>query len=241
MVKIGFLDPANSRPRATLNLAEEEIDCTLDEYIEAVKRIHTSNRHNDWIYLGMFPTKGGAAALTQMDSSTPAGPIRMLQLILVRDKTAYILTMSASKKQFSQFLTAFKKTFSSLCLIEDLYAEISDTEKRSHLIELKNSALTGDENAWEHFQNTVLHQYTQPGTYWQLLVLTEAIKERSSIQASILNTPETPALPINSTEVSTTQESSSAESSNKSLSSATVDDLQDSAEHPSLDQESPQP
>lgn len=177
LVKMGFLDPKNFGFRASLNLAEEEIDCNLEEYLEAVKNIHTNDHHNTWSNLGHYPTKVGPAVLTQIDAGSSWGPIRVLQLILVRNTKAYVLTAAASKKQFSKYLSNFKSAFSSLSITEDLFASVADDKKRKNIKELQSAYLKGEEAGWENFQNEILHGCKELGVYWQSLVISETLKQ----------------------------------------------------------------
>ena len=175
LVKVGFLDPKNFGFRSSLNLAVEEIDCSLEEYLEAVKKIHTNDHHNTWSNLGHFPTKAGPAILTQIDSPSSFGAVRVLQLILVRDAKAYVLTAAASKKQFSKHLRSFKEAFGSLSLAEDLFSAVSDEKKRAKVKELQSLYLNGEEGSWENFQNEVLHGFKELGPYWQALVINDTL------------------------------------------------------------------
>jgi hypothetical protein len=177
LVKVGFLDPKNFGFRASLNLAEEEIDCNLEEYLEAVKNIHTNDHHNIWSNLGHYPTKAGPAVLTQIDSTSSWGSIRILQLILVRDTKAYVLTAAASKKQFSKYLSAFKAAFNSLTITEDLFSAVSDTKKREKVKELQTAYFNGEEASWENFQNEILHGFKELGAHWQALIISETLKK----------------------------------------------------------------
>lgn len=180
-VKVGFIDPKNFGFRASLNLAEEAIDCTLDEYLDAVKAIHSADRHNQWIYLGKFPTKAGQAALTQIDTNSSWGPLRMLQLILVHNNKAYILTAAASKKDFPNLVKTFRQSLNSLSITENLFSAVPSEEKRQHLLKLKTTSLLSKKTEdWENFENEVLHNFKDLGTHWQALLLAEAITERKS-------------------------------------------------------------
>jgi len=182
LVKVGFLDPKNFGFRASLNLAEEDIDCNLQEYLDAVKNIHINDHHNTWSNLGHFPTKAGPAVLTQIDSTSSWGGIRVLQLILVKDTKAYVLTAAASKKQFSKFLSAFKTAFGSLNLSDDLFSVVADNTKREKIKKLQSAYLDGEEAGWENFQNEVLHGFKELGAYWQAIVISETLKSPSNKQ-----------------------------------------------------------
>ncbi len=183
LVKIGFLEPKHFGFRSSLNLAEEEIDCTLDEYLEAVKAIHTASRQNRWTYLGKFPTKAGPAALSQFDTKTSWGAVRMLQLIFVRDSKAYILTAASSQSQFPKMMKTFKECFGSFCITDNLLSAIEDGEKRRQLQELQALSLkeSTEENLEETFKKKVLQDCKDLGAYWQALVIAETIQKKKSL------------------------------------------------------------
>ena len=184
LVKVGFLEPKTFGFRASLNLAEEEIDCNLQEYLDAVKNIHVNDHHNTWSNLGHFPTKAGPAVLTQIDSGSSWGAIRVLQLILVRDTKAYVLTAAASKKQFSKYLSVFKAAFSSITLSDDLFSAVADAKKREKIKDLQSAYFNGEEAGWENFQNEILHDFKELGAYWQALVINEALQTPTKLICS---------------------------------------------------------
>ena len=173
LVKIGFIDPKGAAFHASINLAEEEIDCTEEEYLDAVKKIHLSSRKNTWAYLGKIPTNSGEAFLMQIETTAPSHPIRMLQLILFHDRKAYILTGAATKKDFSKFLTLFKNSFSSLTLTSDLLSLLSNEEDCLRISSLKDQVKNGEKTAWKAFELAVLELKNSPGPYWKALLLAE--------------------------------------------------------------------
>lgn len=182
LVKIGFLDTKTFGFRASLNLAEEIIDCSLDEYLAAVQKIHVTDHHSSWANLGKIPTKAGEGTLTQIDSNSAWGPVRMLQLVLVHDQKAYILTAAASKKEFPKLVKTFKESLCSLSVTDDLLSRIENEGKRVHLSELKTAYLKDGKEAWENLQNEVLHENKDLGAHWQALVLAETLKERPLVK-----------------------------------------------------------
>jgi hypothetical protein len=185
LVKVGFLEPRRFGFRSSLNLAEEDVDCNLKEYLEAVKAIHAANRHQQWTYLGEFQTKAGTAALTQLDTTTSWGAVRMLQLIFVQNAKAYILTAASSQNQFPKLLKIFKEALGSFSITEDLLSVIRDDKKRTHLCDLQTAAQNGQtEDCFEQFQKDVLKNFKDLGAYWQALVIAETIEKRKSLTSS---------------------------------------------------------
>ena len=185
LVKVGFLEPRRFGFRSSLNLAEEEVDCNLDEYLEAVKAIHTANRHQQWTYLGKFETKAGSAALTQLDTTTSWGAVRMMQLIFIKDAKAYILTAASTQSQFPKLLKTFKEALSSFSLTQDLLSAIKDDKKRSRLANLQTVSLNEQtEASFQKFQKDVLKSFKDLGAYWQALLIAETIEKKKSLASS---------------------------------------------------------
>lgn len=190
LVKVGFVGPAQQGFCPSINLAIEKVKCSLQEYLDVVKKIHKTNRHKDWNYLGTFPTKAGDAALTQIDLPSSLGPMRMLQMIYLKDGTAYILTAAALKKEFVNLLPTFKKVFQSLQISTDLYEEIKDEKKRARAEQLlaqvesavrEQHSFTQDMKEWKKFQDYILDTFTHLGPYWQALLVAGEFKRFQSI------------------------------------------------------------
>ncbi len=194
LVKVGFYGPPSQLGFCpSINLAEEKIRCSLKDYLDAVKKIHTSNRHKVWTYLGTLKTQAGEAALTQIDLPSQSGPMRLLQLILVNKDKAYILTASCLKKEFAQLLPLFRKAFYSLQIENDLYQAIPDPKSRERARHsyayVEKAVRTGesfsiDMDEWKSFQANIIEKFTDLGPYWQALVIAEAYRKLQSLNSS---------------------------------------------------------
>src|SRR5579885_3438375 len=192
-VKVGFIGPPSALGFCpSVNLAEENVQCSLQDYLNAVKKIHTSTRHKEWSYLGTFQTAAGAAALTQIDLPSQHGPMRLLQLILIKDKVAYILTGACLKKEILQYLPIFRETFHSLQVTHDLYSMVKDEKKhekmRLHEEELEIAvraakAISMDMHEWQRYQNFMIEQFAELGPYWQALAIAQTFKRLQGISA----------------------------------------------------------
>ncbi len=163
----------------SINLAIEKTDASQSEYLDAVKSIHKRDRTKCWRLLGKVDTAAGTAQLTEIDMSTKWGPARLLQMILVKDGYAYILTASALKKETARYYKEFQDAFSSLHITKHLIGEITDLEKRTSL-ELKKEQFLSiwkekskpdQEKEWISFRNFVLENFSDMGAYWQILFL----------------------------------------------------------------------
>ncbi len=93
----------------------EETSASLSEYLKAVKAIHEQGKHQ-WRALGKVRTNAGLAQLTEMDSGSEWGPIRILQLILIKDGSAYVLTAAALREEFAEYYQQIQSAFRSLTL-----------------------------------------------------------------------------------------------------------------------------
>lgn len=170
-VKIGFLTKsASSGFCPSLNLATEKVDIPLEAYIKAVKTIHESNRKNRWRDLGRMNTPSGPARLTEIDTHSEWGPIRLLQLISIKDGTAYILTAASLKEEFGQFHQEFKKVFQTFTITPDLMASITDAKKRAAV----KQKMEEENKDWKSFQNYILKDFDDMGAYWKILFLAYA-------------------------------------------------------------------
>lgn len=98
----------------SLNLTTEKISVSLDEYVQEVRKIYQKNSQVRWRPLGKLETGAGTGELTELDFKTQWGAVRMLQLLLVRDNCAYIVTGAALKDEFSTYQRTFRDVFKKI-------------------------------------------------------------------------------------------------------------------------------
>jgi hypothetical protein len=182
-VKIAFVKPKNQGFFPSMNLSVEKTSVSLSEYLKAVKAIHEQDRNNHWRALGKVHTATGLAQLTEIDTTSEWGPVRMLQLILLKEGHAYVLTAAALKKEFSKFYKEIQTAFRSLTLTTNLLSCIPLLEKQEGLKQ-KQESLFGvakeehfQEKYWPSFQQEVLTQFAEMGAYWQVLLLKQTQEE----------------------------------------------------------------
>jgi hypothetical protein len=207
-VKIAFLKSTSNGFCPSINLAIEETSVSLNEYLKAVKAIHEQDRSNNWRALGKVKTSAGLAQLTEIDSKTEWGPIRILQLIFLKDGQAYVITASALREDFSNYYKEIQSAFRSLTLSSDLLGNIPQTERREmlkgkqhQLIEAAEKMLASSkesknlledphfqEKHWAPFQQAVLSSFGDMGAFWQVLILKSAQEKLLS-----LNIPDVPS------------------------------------------------
>jgi hypothetical protein len=97
----------------SINLATEEYGGTLNNYLEIVRKINdVPDSH--WKSLGNIATKAGDANLSQVDTRSEWGEVRMMHTILLRDGIVYIMTASALKSEFPHFYKEFFASMRSL-------------------------------------------------------------------------------------------------------------------------------
>lgn len=205
-VKIAFLKNTGKGFCPSINLAIEETSASLNEYLKAVKSIHEQDRSNHWRALGKVRTAAGLAQLTEIDGTTEWGPIRMLQLILIKEGHAYVLTAAVLKEEFANFYKEIQSAFRSMTLSSDLLGNIPQLERREmlkqdqlQLIEAAKNALGASpdvknilddplfqENHWLPFQQAILTKFTDMGAFWQVLLL-KSTQEKLLTEATVEN------------------------------------------------------
>lgn len=94
----------------SINLAFQNESGTLKQFLRFVKDVNQADGI-EWKDLGQIRTLAGEASLSQLDIRTEWGIIREMQVIYVKDNTAYILTAGALKDEFPKF---YKEFFASL-------------------------------------------------------------------------------------------------------------------------------
>lgn len=112
-VKVMVVGKGNSALAPSISLSAEETSKTLAEYLKIVKNINSSKGAN-WKDLGKIHTLAGDASLSQVDTMSEWGDIRMMHVILTRNGTVYILTAAALKDEFSKFYKTFFESLRSL-------------------------------------------------------------------------------------------------------------------------------
>ena len=178
-IKIGFIGKGSSIFRPSINLATEEIDVNLKEYVKAVKEIHLAEPNTTWRDLGKFVTRSGPGRLIEITSSSPLGEVKILQLIFVKDTVAYILTGAALKKEFIQFQNIFTQVFQSLTLTSDLFTLLPLEKKKqfeeffAFILSIPGKTDKERDEEWRILQKKVLQETPSMGSYWQFLVLQE--------------------------------------------------------------------
>lgn len=175
-IQVGFLGKGSTPFRPSINLAVEEVDVNLKQYLKAVKEIHLADKGTVWRDLGKFKTRSGEGRLLELSANSPLGPIKMLQMITIVGKTAYILTGAAIKDDFLKFQEVFMKTFQSLSLAKDLFNPLPEEKKKrfEHFFSDLGQSVADEaqkQAKWNDLQKMVVQEAPEMGNYWQILVL----------------------------------------------------------------------
>lgn len=187
-VQIAFLKKSGAGFCPSVNLAIEKSNLSLSEYLNVIRQIHEIDKRNRWRQLGKVHTQSGIGQLTEIDTETEFGPVRMLQLILVKQGCTYVVTAAALKEEIAQYYKDFQATFRSLQITSDLISTVPQMERRDflkerceHLISCWQQAVqqgadsllgsTFQKEQWVPFQNAVLQDFKDMGPHWQILVL----------------------------------------------------------------------
>jgi len=189
-VLAGFVKKSKAGFCPSMNLSIEQVDLPLHKYVQEVKKLHEKDRTTRWRDLGSIKTGAGLARLTEIDSKSKWGDVRMLQMILVKEGKAYILTTAAPKEDFATFYPEIKKSLSSFVQSNDLFSLITDEEKKKRLVQKitrikesyvglchnKEIGAPSFEKEWKELETCLREDYAVLGSFWQLQVL-QSIEE----------------------------------------------------------------
>lgn len=193
-VKIAFVGRSSKGFLPSVNLATELVNNTsLQGYVDAVKKIHEGDPNTKWRDLGKYNTPLGEGRLTEMETKTPAGLVRLMQLLVVKDKKAYILTTGALKEEFPKYYKEFETVMASLNLTTDLTSVVASPQKRDLLKQMQEGLKASlkqseglivstknpfelasfQKEAWEPFEKKIISDFSEMGVYWQILFLND--------------------------------------------------------------------
>lgn len=180
-ILVGFLGKGSSSVfRPSINLAVEEIDGTLKEYVKAVKEIHLAEPKIQWRDLGKFTTRAGEGRLTEISKPSAFGEMKIFQAMVVKENKAYILTAALLQEDLSKFRPAILESFHSLSLVPDLWAPIQDGAQQKEIQDLFASFhKTGDLEVQKQKLKQQVEAHADLGPYWQFLALKEGLSKLS--------------------------------------------------------------
>jgi hypothetical protein len=135
-VRVMVVGKAPSSFPPSLNLSCEPYQGTLKQYLKIVKNMNAAKGY-EWKDLGNIQTQAGIGNLSQVDTKTQWGDVRLMHVILIKNGNVYILTASALKEEFSIFYNQFFAAMRSLRIAKDIYEIVTNSQQR---IQLKNAA-----------------------------------------------------------------------------------------------------
>jgi len=97
----------------SMTLGTEIYKGSLKQYLKRIKEINRGKGY-EWKDLGTIRTEAGNASLSQVDTKSQWGEIRMMHVILYKEGIIYILTAAALKDEFPTFYKEIFNSFRSL-------------------------------------------------------------------------------------------------------------------------------
>lgn len=196
--------PSTVRPSLSLNI--HSYDGTLKQYLKMVKATNEAQGY-EWKDLGTIRTEAGNASLSQFDQKNPHGVIRLMQVILIKNKMAYVLTASSLADEFSLFYKDFFAAMRSLRVTKDPIDLLTSSQQKTQLrnaiqsvksqwlaeIAKKKTENTKKEpqelaaavfnspdfqkSVWLPFKEMISQKYGMMGADWQNIVLNNTEKD----------------------------------------------------------------
>ncbi|NGX64095.1 MAG: hypothetical protein KR126chlam6_01520 [Candidatus Anoxychlamydiales bacterium] len=184
-IKVAFTKKEKSPMRASLNLAMQKTDLSLDAYILQAKKLHEKDTNTKYTIIGTIDIKDGKANLSEIDKKIHSQNYKMLQMIFVKDKTAYVMTAASKKNNFLENSQNFIKAFKSFELIDDPFSLITDSEKAKNLKQKYRDTTEGREKLNEKqikknlltFEKYLDKNFQNLGQYFIILLTQKAYKK----------------------------------------------------------------
>lgn len=143
-VKVMVVGKGPSTFPPSMNLSMEPYKGTLKQYLKTIKNMNDAQGY-EWKDLGTIRTEAGNASLSQVDTKSQWGDLRLMHVILLKNNTIYILTASALKDEFSIFYKDFFASMRSLRVVKDAYDIVVNPQQR---VQIK-AAADKLESQWE--------------------------------------------------------------------------------------------
>jgi hypothetical protein len=131
-VKILVKAPQSNKYPPCVNLAVDHTPCGLQAYLKGIKELNEADGLW-WRDMGMIQTQAGAASLSQVDSESSWGRIRMMHAILEHENRIYILTCAALQEEFQQYYETFFRAMKSMRINPGFFDEVEDKALRADL------------------------------------------------------------------------------------------------------------
>lgn len=115
-VELVFIGTGKGQFTPSINLATENTEMTMQEYVKLAKQYHESQGETKCRSLGALDTKEGPAELLQIDRQTQWGPVRFIQASLIKQGTAYVITATCLQEDFNEFSSSFFKAIQTFTI-----------------------------------------------------------------------------------------------------------------------------
>jgi len=174
-VKFMVVGKGKSLFRPSINLATEKYSGTVNDYLKVVKNINNT-KGDSWKNLGTIDTLAGPASLSQAETTTKWGEVRMMHLIASHKGVIHIMTAAALKEEFSQFYPEFFRAMQSFRFNKSAIEMVAEPSRRTMLEDtcskLKNDRKTMNidafrKDSWVPFKTTITEQFADMGEEWE--------------------------------------------------------------------------
>jgi len=171
-IKLMIVGTSPSHYPPSINIGTEPYKGTLRDYLRMVKAVN-ENSGAAWRDLGTIQTQSGPASLSQVDMTTVWGPVRLMHVILVKNRTVYVVTAGALKEEFSRFYKDFFNAFKSIRLNPDVFELVSKPKERRKLEKEYRKLLLAFESEtfqneyWKPFLKLLDTEYAHLGPEWK--------------------------------------------------------------------------
>ena len=171
-VKLSFIGKAYKQRAPVINLATEKTSVSLKEYVSIIQANCKADPNREWQDLGAFLTPAGEGRL--MEISFKKEESRQLQLALIKNNTAYVVTTCCSKETFAELSQIFYTVLKSFTLTSNLIESVKQKDARERLEKLCAQILQEkkfQKKTWSQLEKTILKNYSEMGNYWKILLL----------------------------------------------------------------------
>ena len=184
-IKVIFAKNEKTICRPTIILSMQETDLSLDDYTNKAKKEHEIDPNITYKILGPLDLLNGKAILSEVCKTVNTIDYKILQLILIKDCIAYVLTAASKKEDIVDNYKIFTDSFKTFELLDDLFSKVSIKTKKN-LLESKYKSLIASSKKLDEKQNTknlvsfekyLDKNYQNEGKYFTMLVVEKAFKE----------------------------------------------------------------
>jgi len=184
-IKVMFAKNEKAICRPTIILSTQETDLSLDDYTNTAKKEHEIDPNITYKILGQLDLLTGKASLSEVSKTVNGIDYKILQLISIKDKTAYVLTAASKKEEVVDNYKIFTDSFKTFELLDDLFSKVSIKSKKNLLAKkykefiLNSKNLTDKQNKKNlvSFEKYLDKNYQNEGKYFTMLVIEKALKE----------------------------------------------------------------